>query len=129
MNYKYAALGLLATMTIVYMSSIPESLTWGRRSFTAEVISNLLHIPAYAVTTILWLKAFRTKENVSWPSKMQIFILTGLILFAFSDEIHQSFVPGRTASLMDIGLDILGIILGLVVFKNLTIFSSILQEK
>lgn len=34
-------------------------------------------------------------------------ILAGLVLFAISDEIHQSFVPGRTASLMDIGLDLL----------------------
>jgi len=128
MNYKYSLLALFATMTIIYMSSIPESSTPGSGLF-AEIIWNLLHIPAYFLITILWLKAFRTKESLRWPSNMQLLILVGLILFAFSDEIHQSFVPGRTASLMDIGLDILGIFLGLVVFKNLTMFSGILQEK
>ena len=39
------------------------------------------------------------------------------MLFAISDEFHQSFVPGRSASLMDIGLDLLGIVLGLGVFR------------
>ena len=46
-------------------------------------------------------------------------ILTGLALFAVSDEIHQSFIPGRSASCMDVGLDGLGIFLGLSVFNKL----------
>ena len=44
-------------------------------------------------------------------------VLVGLVLFAISDEFHQSFVPGRTASFMDIGLDLIGIFCGLAVLK------------
>ena len=33
------------------------------------------------------------------------------ILYAFSDELHQHFIPGRTMELVDIGLDSLGVVL------------------
>ena len=39
------------------------------------------------------------------------------VLFAASDEFHQSFVPGRNASLMDVVVfDALGAMLGLLIF-------------
>ena len=36
------------------------------------------------------------------------------ILYAISDEFHQSFVPGRNASVIDIGIDTIGISLSLL---------------
>ena len=36
------------------------------------------------------------------------------VFYAVTDEWHQSFVPGRTPSVGDIGLDALGVVLGLV---------------
>jgi VanZ family protein len=36
------------------------------------------------------------------------------VLYAFSDELHQAFVPGRMGSLVDVGIDALGAILGLL---------------
>jgi VanZ family protein len=35
-------------------------------------------------------------------------------LFSLADEYHQSFVPGRTASLVDSGIDTTGALLGMV---------------
>jgi VanZ family protein len=37
-----------------------------------------------------------------------------VLLFALSDEFHQSFVPGRTANVIDVGIDLLGAALGLM---------------
>jgi len=31
-----------------------------------------------------------------------------VLLFALSDEFHQSFVPGRDARLIDVGIDLMG---------------------
>ena len=45
-----------------------------------------------------------------------LLVLTGIIFFSVSDEIHQSFIPGRSPSFMDIGLDLLGFFLGWGVF-------------
>ena len=116
MNYKYLSFALLSTLVIVYISSIPDQSLWGNGALCERIISNLAHIPAYALLSFLWLKSFvgSTSRNHIITSS---FILGGLVLFAISDEFHQSFVPGRSASFMDIGLDLIGIILGLWAFK------------
>ena len=44
-----------------------------------------------------------------------------IILYAISDEYHQSFIPGREASFKDVGIDTLGGISGMVVIKLLEI--------
>ena len=89
----------------------------GDDSLTEQIISNLAHIPAYALLAFLWLKAFeRRSANHSFMAAALI-LLFALMLFAVSDEIHQSFIPGRSASYMDIGLDFIGIFFGLVTFK------------
>ena len=115
MNFKYLLLGLLNISLIAYVSSIPDHSLWGDGSLNKRIISNLAHIPAYALLTFLWLRAFDRKKYGSHFPIANTLILIGLVLFAVSDEFHQSFVPGRTASLMDVGLDLVGIFLGLSV--------------
>ncbi len=53
------------------------------------------------------------------PLNRPFSVLAGLVLFAVSDEIHQSFIPGRSASGIDLGLDLLGVFFGLCVFSRL----------
>jgi VanZ family protein len=95
-------------------------------SLSVQVISNLAHIPEYALLTFLWLKSFtETKLGKNYFTVTSL-ILAGLLLFAISDEFHQSFVPGRTSSYADIGLDAIGVFLGFAVFKlKLHCFSSL----
>jgi len=88
-----------------------------------QIISNLAHIPAYAFLTFLWLKSFAGTEPKNSIIVFSL-ILSGLVLFAVADEIHQSFVPGRTASFMDIGLDLMGIFFGLWAFKLFGMFTK-----
>jgi len=123
MSYKYLSLAIFSTLLIIYMSSIPDKVLWGSGSLTEQIISNLAHIPAYALLTFLWLKSFAGTES---KNNTIVFSLTlaGLMLFAVSDEIHQSFVPGRTTSFMDIGLDLIGIALGLWAFKIFRVFTK-----
>jgi hypothetical protein len=37
------------------------------------------------------------------------------VLYAITDEFHQSFVPGRNAAVMDITIDAIGVALGLLI--------------
>ena len=104
------------------MSSIPDKTIWGSGSLSEQIISNLAHIPAYAFLTFLWLKSFAGAESKNNIIPFSL-ILAGMILFAVSDEIHQSFIPGRTASFMDIGLDLFGILFGLWAFKIFGVFT------
>ncbi len=123
MNHKYLPLAIFSTLLIICMSSIPDKTLWGSGSLSKQIIFNLAHIPAYSLLTFLWLKSFSGPES---KNNMIVFslILSGLVLFAVSDEIHQSFVPGRTASFMDIGLDLLGIVFGLWAFKLFGVFTK-----
>ena len=128
LNYKYASLALSCTLVVIYVSSIPDPALWGDGSSSDHIISNLAHIPAYALLTFLWLKCFERKKNRERLFTVNSFILVGLVFFAISDEIHQSFVPERSACYMDIGLDLLGILFGLVTFK-ISRTVSLFQEK
>lgn len=122
LSYKYLSLALLSTLLIMKVSSIPDQFLWGNRAMYVQIIANLAHIPAYALLTFLWLKSFvgsASKNHIILSS----FILAGLVLCAISDEFHQSFVPGRSASFMDIGLDLIGIFLGSGVFRAIKKFS------
>ena len=107
MSYKYAFPALIITILIIYMSSIPDRSYLGVSSATEQILSNLAHIPAFALLALLWLKSLNLEGN---RLLLDLFILSGLILFALSTEFLQSFVPGRTASFMDFGLDLIGIL-------------------
>ena len=117
MSYKYLILSLLSTALIICVSSIPGKPLWGNGSMSEQIISNLAHIPAYGLLTFLWLKAFDRTRNRNQFHMFNALILIGLVLFAVSDEIHQSFISGRTASCMDVGLNIVGILCGLSLFS------------
>jgi VanZ family protein len=101
---------------------------------------SLLHIPLYGILTVLLIFSFlplRSKSNVlnepNDPNVQHIHALThpriyasthlrlltvGFIalIVAIADEIHQAYVPGRDASITDVLLDMVGIILVLFFF-------------
>ena len=53
------------------------------------------------------------KERQSKTSLIYVLIIVGICAFAVSDEIHQSYIPGRFASVTDFLLDVIGIFLGM----------------
>jgi len=63
--------------------------------------------------------AFYHSLNSSKRSIKQKFILVLCIvaLYAASDEFHQRFTPGRTASSRDVGIDIAGGLIGIAVLR------------
>lgn len=56
----------------------------------------------------------REKKGTKEILQTTLFIL----LYAIGDEYHQSFIPGRDATLRDIGIDLLGGISGIVGVKT-----------
>ena len=113
MKYAYPTLALATTGLIVYLSSVPDLAIVKAGSKADQILSNLAHIPAYGILTFMWLKSFNDFTRHKSRALIIGAVLVGLFLFSITDEIHQSFVPGRTASVMDVGLDLLGILIGL----------------
>jgi VanZ family protein len=78
-------------------------------------LQNLLHIPLYGVLAFLWSRVF-LKNGFSYK-KIVLLALFITISYGCLDELHQTFVPGRYGSLVDICLDSLGAFFGIFVFN------------
>ena len=65
----------------------------------------------YAILFFLLWRALRQNYEFK-KNKLNIYLLTFLfcLLYAASDEFHQSFVIGRTATIRDVGFDFLGML-------------------
>jgi len=76
------------------------------------------HMVVFAVLYFLILRAWlKTAHNYSANSKSAVWgPLLICLVYAISDEVHQSFVPGRFPSARDVGFDMLGA--SLVFFKT-----------
>jgi len=83
----------------------------------------LLHTVGYAVLGVLALRAFH--GGFARP-RLEPTLYAGLvvILWGISDEIHQSFVPGRDASAWDVLADLVGFLIAVLVFAMLTLGSA-----
>jgi VanZ family protein len=71
-------------------------------------IRKLAHLTEYFILGILLFRAFRSDSKELRIQRWAFYSILFMVLYAASDEFHQSFVSARTASLLDIGLDTLG---------------------
>ena len=79
---------------------------------TESIIRKIAHFSIYTVVGFLLMGLLSTyKLRDKW--RMIITIVIG-ILYAISDEFHQSFSPGRSPKITDVYIDTLGIILGVL---------------
>ena len=87
---------------------------------------SLLHIPLYGILTVFLVFSFiplphrrsyaiNQTNQINQIDQTNQFLFAGLIALgvAVADEIHQAYIPGRNASITDVFLDMIGIILGL----------------
>ena len=74
-------------------------------------VQNALHVPAYAV--LAWTIWWALGAWLRAPNARLISACTIASAFGVFDEWHQSFVPGRHASLIDVTLDVAGAVLGI----------------
>lgn len=71
-----------------------------------------VHLSSFGLLAIFFYKSFEKKA----------FLYAWLLatLYAASDEIHQAFVPNRTASIFDVGIDSIGALLALLILTLLS---------
>jgi VanZ family protein len=74
------------------------------------VVRKMAHVMLYTVLTYLGFNIWFKTEKVLWKPLLMASLFS--ILFAISDEIHQSFIPGRTALISDVRIDSYGIAIG-----------------
>ncbi len=100
---------VLWCILIFYLSSIP-SLTgpWEDWDF---ILRKTAHILEFAVLSYLAARALAGHFSKSFKLNLLAFIFAAC--YAASDEFHQAFVPGRTASICDFFIDTAGCFMGI----------------
>lgn len=82
-------------------------------------IRKLGHWTEYFVLAVLLLRALTVERSAASMRRQTAISILGAMLFALSDEWHQSFVPGREASLADVTLDSFGALCGATLYALL----------
>jgi VanZ family protein len=90
-------------------------------------VRKLAHASEYAILFLLSRRAFRASEGKSTRLKSLKAIVLCLF-YALSDEWHQSFVPGRSASLNDVAIDISGAFLASVTIELHGLFTRVIKN-
>jgi VanZ family protein len=72
-----------------------------------QLMRKLAHVAEYAILSYFWFRALNQGER-TWFPRSAVWALALSISYALLDEYHQTFVPSRAASLVDVGIDSLG---------------------
>lgn len=98
---------------IFYLSSIPDLKTNLGYDF---ILRKIAHAVEYFILTFFLHRAFKGSFKMGvfhffiYPATLSFF-------YAVSDEFHQSFVPGRSASVRDVLIDSIGILGFCIIIK------------
>jgi hypothetical protein len=94
---------------VIFTLSSIEQVTVSQFFIWDFIAKKVAHVSEYAFLYLLLFRATGRNYLLS-------FIVT--IIYAISDEVHQSLVPGRTAAIYDLGFDLSGAnIAGYVLWK------------
>ncbi len=91
---------------LIYLFSSKQVLPTLTLSLADCILKKTAHITVYAVLYYFIAQGFQ-KLNFKFE-KVWLKIFFICLIYAISDEIHQSMVPGRTATITDVGFDSLG---------------------
>jgi VanZ family protein len=87
---------------------------------TFEVLHVLMrksaHVTEYAILGMLLYGSQRDDHPFEWRPRRAVVCMAIAAAYSLTDEFHQSFVPGRTASLADCGIDTVGATLGVLAY-------------
>ena len=111
-RWLYYWLPVLLWMGMIFVVSSRSSPPFVLNKTVDLVTKKAMHVTEYGVLAfLLWRAISRERGWPAWPSFGGAFVLS--LLYAVSDEFHQTFVPGRNGALTDVGFDALGALLAL----------------
>ncbi|KKT40264.1 hypothetical protein A3K29_02635 [Candidatus Collierbacteria bacterium RIFOXYB2_FULL_46_14] len=117
-KFFHRYLPVVLWMLLIFLMSSKSDLPVNG-TITEDFLSKkLAHIFEYAVLMFFMFRAVGEKS----PARAFLYSL----VFAFTDEIHQLFIPTRTGKLRDVGIDSIGLILASISIIKLSTWNSFL---
>ena len=102
----------LVMMLIIFLFSSPSSSELPSFDWADRIVKKSGHVIGYALLALSCWRGLAFKHEQRWLAWCLV------ILYALADEFHQSFVPGRFPSVMDVLVfDNLGALIGLWFFN------------
>ena len=96
---------------IIFIFSSQSSLASLDLSILDFIFKKSAHMFVYFVLYFLLYRAISKTVNQKYQKHFWIFTFILCLVYAFSDEFHQSLVPGRQPTFRDVGYDSLGMLL------------------
>ena len=90
-------------MALIFWLSAQPDLDSGLGAIDA-ILRKFAHVIVYGALTLLWYWALRPATPRALPIAAAI-----ALVYAATDEYHQSFVEGRSGSVRDVAIDLVGI--------------------
>jgi len=113
----------MRTSTYKIYKMVPMLIVMGTIFFLSHKTGDEIQLPAFAHSDLVAhmliyavlggaiLYAWNTRFKVYQPIRVVCYTVAICLLYGVSDEFHQSFVPGRYVSAMDVVADTVGAIL------------------
>ncbi|OGX44394.1 MAG: hypothetical protein A3G38_01115 [Omnitrophica WOR_2 bacterium RIFCSPLOWO2_12_FULL_51_8] len=76
----------------------------------------VFHLGIYLILGLCFCRALKTALPETVPAKAVSITVLFIIFYGITDELHQSFVPGRSLSGLDVFIDSLGGLLGSLIY-------------
>lgn len=94
----------------LFPSTSPETL-----EVVHHITRKIAHFIEYAILGFLAARAFRTSPHPAIKRRWFLICVALVVIYALLDEYHQSFVPSRTASIVDSMIDMAGGLTALII--------------
>ena len=114
MHAIFRWLAVILWMAAIFVMSASPSVATSLEPVYDFSVKKLAHVVVYGILTALLFGALRLHTRRKVYS--MVFAALIALLYAFSDEWHQTFVPGRSGTLRDVGFDALGVLGGVFWF-------------
>jgi VanZ family protein len=113
-------------MALIFVVSAQPQLPSVSSGLADTLIKKTAHALEYALLTVLLWRAFSWRglllPHAAWRRlagrqrliRALVFAFVSSVLYAVSDEFHQTFVPGRNGRWMDVGIDSVGVVLATI---------------
>jgi len=101
-----------ALLTTASLLPSGQGLLGGWDASISPNLQNGLHLPAYAGIVILWALSWSTRSPLTTCSILAV--TCACVAFGAAMELAQSVIPGRTCSLKDGLVNLVGVILGYI---------------
>jgi len=106
-------------MVIIFFLSSRTKISLSPEYLINFLIFKTLHMIEYAILYLLFFRAFLSHSKNGLPLSTSLLVpILFSVIFAASDELHQTFVYSRQGTVRDVIIDTVGIILMFIFVKN-----------